>query len=124
MSKLTQGLVDRKKIITGDETECPTCKSPLMPTKTGAVCPNGHHGSFRKMEIRQARLNEAIIFGVPRANFATAKRYVIDDMEGTYEKGRIFTGNFYEYRTDRDKEGRVLAILDDKIRYFTKEVKR
>ena len=96
---------------------CEKCHAPLMPVKSGCVCPNGHGGIKPKLPLKIARLNEARIAGIPQA-IQEREHYLVNGIQCT--PGRKVTAVIDTVRK-MVARGKLIAIHGDAVVAFKPE---
>lgn len=93
---------------------CDECKSPLLPTPSGSVCPNGHGGLRGKLPSGVARANSALIAGIPTARMEGGHYYLSDSGDQKFKKGR----QIYLSVEAMLRSSEHIAVDGDKVRAF------
>ena len=63
------------------EWSCNECGSPLMATKSGSVCPNGHGRLKGRMPTAVKKINHALILGIQPVTNKLGHYYLADGQE-------------------------------------------
>lgn len=66
--------------------KCKECDSPLMGTKSGSVCPNGHGYLLPRMPPAIRRINHAVLMNMQRITNRWGRFYLEDGREVIVER--------------------------------------